>query len=412
MEFFKSNTFFKLSLYGFALTSPFSVAFGQIFLSFIVLAWLLRIVLNKSFIYKRTPIDVFILIYLFSQIAASLFSKSGTESFNNFLNNEWIVVMYFAIVSNLDEDSFKKVFILLISSSVVVGLYSIFQHYYGYDFYRGRFLKDYSGTGFFRAEGFFGLCLTYGGYTMAVTMTAMGGFFGRLNTGLKTFFGISALILFYSVIVSYTRSNWIAVHLSGFLLALLKGFKKLLFFAGFIILFWILIYFFHYSLISFKSFKSMVDTSERMPDSNKARLELWSKSLQIIKDNPVFGLGIGQFKSVHDKYDFSEGARYGHPHNDLLNIGVNSGLFGLISFVLIWVIFFYKVLKKYFFSLNKENLIISLMLGGALAILGFLISGLFQCYYTDLEDGMLWWFITALTMWISINGTSRSGKLL
>ena len=358
MEHFKSDTFFKLTLYGFALTSPFSVAFGQIFLSLIVLAWLLRMVMNRSIIYKKTPLDIFILIYLFSQIFASLFSKSSAESFNNFLNNEWIVILYFAIVSNLDEGSFKKALFLLVGASVIVGVYSIFQHYYGYDFYRGRFLKDYGGMGFYRAEGFFGLCLTYGGYAMAVTLTAMGGFFGSFNNRLKVFFGISVLILFYSVIVSYTRSNWIAVHLSGFLLAILKGFKRVLLFSGFIIIFWILIYFFHHSLITFKSFESMVDTSDQMPNSNKARLELWGKSLQIIKDNPVFGLGVGQFKTVHDEYNFSEEARYGHPHNDILNVGVNSGLFGLVSFVVIWVVFFIVVLKKYFFSLNKDDLII------------------------------------------------------
>ncbi|MFC1725715.1 O-antigen ligase family protein [candidate division KSB1 bacterium] len=411
IDFFKSNSFFRFSIYGFAFSSTFSVAAGQIFLSFVVLSWLIKMILNKKIIYRKSPIDIFILAYLISQVIASLFSQYKIESLSNVLNNEWIVILFFAIASNIDEESFKRAIIILITSSAIVSIYSIGQHYFGYDIYRSRTLRLYGG--FYRAEGFFGMCLTYGGYVMAVTVTAMGGFFSHTHRKLKWFFGVTSLVLFYSVIVSYTRSNWIAVHLAGFVLSFLKGFRYILVFIGFILVFWLMIYYFHTSLLTFKSFESMVDVSQDMPKSNMARLELWKKSLEIFKDHPIFGLGIGQLKKVHDEYDFPVVARYGHPHNDFLNIGVNSGLIGLIPFVLIWFIFFKSVLRKYFFSedVNKNSLLLSLVLGGAIAVFGFLVSGLFQCYYTDLEDGMLWWFITALTMGALSFGTSNEKKL-
>jgi len=403
-NFFKNTSFFNLSLYGFTFTSPFSIAAAQTFLSLMVISWILRMILNKRIIYKKTPIDIFILIYLASQFVASLFSANSSESMVNFLNTDWIVVLYFAVVSNLDSQPLKKAVFILITASVVVGIYSIYQHYYGYEFIKGKHLKIYGG--FYRGEGFFGLCLTFGGYIMAITITSIAGFFSNTSVKLKYFFGISFLILFYSVLSSYTRSSWIGVHTAGFIISAIKGYKRLFIFVSIILTFWVIIYFFHNSLITFKGFESMVDTSEDMPKSNRQRIELWNKSIDIIKDYPVFGIGIGQFESMHDKYNFSKEARFGHPHNDFLNVAVNSGLIGLVSFLIIWVIFFKNILKRYYYSLNKENLILNLKLGSAFAVSGFLIAGLFQCFYTDLETGILWWFFTALAMSTACNGTT------
>ena len=75
--------------------------------------------LNKKIIYRKSPIDVFILAYLASQVVASLFSQYRAESFSNFLNNEWIIILFFAVVSNIDEESFRKaIFILIIQTPV------------------------------------------------------------------------------------------------------------------------------------------------------------------------------------------------------------------------------------------------------------------------------------------------------
>jgi O-antigen ligase len=70
--------------------------------------------------------------------------------------------------------------------------------------------------------------------------------------------------------------------------------------------------------------------------SNKGRLRIWRESFQSLKDNPLLGVGIGNFPVV-----LSEPISYvksgSTAHNLFLHIGVTIGLFGAIIFLLLWV---------------------------------------------------------------------------
>jgi O-antigen ligase len=63
-----------------------------------------------------------------------------------------------------------------------------------------------------------------------------------------------------------------------------------------------------------------------------ARLHAWDQSIQIIKENPLFGLGLGGYRSVDE---FSKKMQY--PHNMFLEVGGELGLIGFI--ILLWYLF-------------------------------------------------------------------------
>jgi hypothetical protein len=84
-----------------------------------------------------------------------------------------------------------------------------------------------------------------------------------------------------------------------------------------------------------------------------------------------------------------------HVHNDLLNQAVNAGLLGLAAFLWIWVTFL-KMAARCASNQLAQGFSSSLATAGFGLMIAFLVAGLFQCYYTDAEDGMILWYLLGL----------------
>lgn len=77
--------------------------------------------------------------------------------------------------------------------------------------------------------------------------------------------------------------------------------------------------------------------------STKERIVLWKNTLKIVKDNPLTGDGLGSWKTDILKYG-NKGLKsednitfYTRPHNDYLWVLAETGIFGFIFFVGIWL---------------------------------------------------------------------------
>ena len=74
--------------------------------------------------------------------------------------------------------------------------------------------------------------------------------------------------------------------------------------------------------------------------SSGLRLEMMRAGFMIIQDNPVFGIGPGNYKITADKY-IKEGkvnfdiAGHGYPHNAFLEVATAKGLLGLLTLLLL-----------------------------------------------------------------------------
>ncbi len=66
-------------------------------------------------------------------------------------------------------------------------------------------------------------------------------------------------------------------------------------------------------------------------DFSANRTHIWNVTLDIIKDNLVFGSGIGAYDIVYTAYDSSNGVfRVEQAHNDYLQVMSDAGIFGLL----------------------------------------------------------------------------------
>ena len=89
--------------------------------------------------------------------------------------------------------------------------------------------------------------------------------------------------------------------------------------------------------------------------STKDRLELWTRTIQLIKEKPLFGHGLSDWKIEMLKYgnkglvSEDNNTFYQRPHNDFLWIMSETGIIGILLYVAVFIIcssVYYKDLKK------------------------------------------------------------------
>ena len=84
------------------------------------------------------------------------------------------------------------------------------------------------------------------------------------------------------------------------------------------------------------------------------RIEVWIKSIDLIKSNPIIGYGAGTFKSL---YKLSNGT-YGdmqHTHNIFLEIAINHGLLSAFIIIIMMLLLTIFSWKKYSKNLNEKS---------------------------------------------------------
>ncbi len=118
-------------------------------------------------------------------------------------------------------------------------------------------------------------------------------------------------------------------------------------------------------------------------EGGQSRIPAWVNTFEMIKDNPLKGVGIGQWSTEYPRYYdrikrdviFNDNVRLARLHNDFLEMMANVGVVGYIF--LLWIAFF--VIKNIFIILISpisENRLIVLSL--SLGLSGFLIVAMFS----------------------------------
>lgn len=141
----------------------------------------------------------------------------------------------------------------------------------------------------------------------------------------------------------------------------------------------------------------------RPASSIDERLVLWSKTLRMVKDHPLLGVGLGNWKIVMPRYGL-EGTRaeqglihFQQPHNEYLTVLSEAGPFALLAFLGTFSIAFlyaYKIVTHHE-APARDRLVAVLMLCG---VLGFAIVACFDFPKERIEHNIFLMLLMAVVL--------------
>jgi len=219
-------------------------------------------------------------------------------------------------------------------------------------------------------------------YTLTITTTELLGIAGNKNITAasiviklpfvfyfllkKKSYIISSLILylvFTSLFLLISRASYISMFFIMMLYSILMMVNKSgksLFVTYFSILVAYLTIVFYPANIN--NFLNQVKTISFTQESSNWRFELWSNVLDYLSNNPLKGVGIGNWKIEslpYWKYNLDGYLVPYHAHNDFLQYSVELGIIGGLVFLSFFILSFIFLIKRINFKmfLNQKNLI-------------------------------------------------------
>jgi len=137
-------------------------------------------------------------------------------------------------------------------------------------------------------------------------------------------------------------------------------------------------------------FKDMGSTEFSIEYAN-SRFAIWETTLSMIKEEPVFGIGPGNYYDKYIEYRKNRtGRNLSHAHNDFLNVAAIAGIPCALLFILLWFLVLMYLYKGYVRC--PDGFQRGLILGSFLASLVFVVMAQSEAFFADEEVRLLLMF--------------------
>lgn len=350
---------------------------------------LLKIIRDKKFVLTKNELNLPILFFFLIMSISLIISEHLIVSLKDYMIFISYFLIYFIITNIIKKQEEFDMFIrLFFITSFLVSIYTLF-HYYGLIPY----LKELGPV-----ISTIGQKNWTSNYLALIFPLIFSYFLLEKNKNTKIFYYTILSIVYATLMICQSRGIWISIGLTliigiffVFKFKLFEIFKKnlkLLTSLCFIFLIITIIYStdnpLNRSEITVP--ERAISTFDEKDPSIKTRFLMWNTTLNMIKDKPIFGSGIGTFKINYLDYQaefLNENTGYikywthvREPHNEYLQIWAELGIIGLGIFLSI-IFIFCKLTINYLRkeSSNKKKIIV---FGLFMGITSFLIHSLFS----------------------------------
>jgi O-antigen ligase len=398
----------KWGLYGYALFLPFSISGTQGAMAFCLAVWIAHAIVTGSIGYRFRVIDPFLLVFLAWTAVAAIFAVHPEITLPR-LRRYWIFLGYFGVAHACrDKDSAISAIKILVLSSGVVAIYSIAQHFYGdaVPRYLVPKVKLWQETGeYFHSVGLFDHHLTYGNSLILILCAGL-GLVAMLGPRLKTVpYAIALALTTVALVFSYARSAWVGFMAGTLVFAYQLG-KKVLIAAAVLL-----------GIVGTIAVAASPTVQERFETalsarSNLERIAIWSTTVEMIRDHPVFGIGRGNYRRLAPEYRIGYNIHWtakSHAHNSYLQVAVESGLIAFVAFAgWLAALFVWASRKRNLWAGRSDG---RLMAGLIAAHTAFAVSSVFQHNLGDAEVAMTWFFLIAATFAVADNDKENQDRI-
>lgn len=345
------NTLLQINLGGLAL-GPMEGLLGLM-----LVTWLLQMTIQQKIIVPSAPLLWPFLIFLGAVSLSWLSAISLKSSFVETLKWVEMLALYLFIRTNFKARESRWLILLLLLAGLAQAGLGIYQFLFkagpaGFLLFGGRFLRAF---GTFRQPnpygGYLGLILPL---TLSLSLWGLNSLRIRLKNWPDMVLAVTAWVgcgaMLAALFASQSRGAWLAFGVAAMVTVFLMGGRWTTALSIASIAAAILISMGALSLLPAAISERFIDAVPFLNIPDIARVELtdanfailerlahWRAAEHIWRDNLWLGVGFGNYEVVYPAYAIGRWEDpLGHAHNYLLNLGAETGLIGLLGYLLFW----------------------------------------------------------------------------
>ena len=365
--------------------STFSIAGTQTACAVAVVLWIVFLLLGWIQPPGRSALDLPVLLFVASALAAALLSEHRIASLVNLKNLLLLVVVYLFGALPRSRRELRGYFGVLMISGAASSLYGIVV-----------FLTDRGEGTLGRTPGPFSTAMTFGGVLLLLcsVFLAVGigrGLSRRIRCAVLFATACAAVALFFS----FTRSSWLGMLASAVTIVAISRRRWLPVVVVLIVVAALMLPGPYRARIT-----SIWDPTYR---TNVQRLEMLRGGWEIIKSHPWFGVGTMDLADTYRRY-MPPGAVYVHGplHNIFLQVAATMGIIGLATFCYLLFTFFRLMVGNLRLRLDHPER--AWIVGSIGAGVGFVVNGLFEWNFGDAEVVTLFYLVIGINLALSMSG--------
>lgn len=387
------------SLYIIIILIPFAASFSSAavntLIGLAIVAYLLKKIINKERYLIATPINIpFLLLILIAAVSIfnSVSLKASIHGIIKLLKYGFI----FIIISEQlkDKTHLKRIIIALISGVYLATLDGFYQLCFGYDLLRHK-PADFV-IGLFRVKAAFPHTNIFAGYLALFVPVSIALALYYFKGKRKLLLGVVSVSVLYCLILTFSRSAVLGGFIAVLFTAIVKRDKLILAILVLTVL--------AAPFLLPQSIRDWAKSTDSVWELllNKARLNIYKTSLNMVRAHPFIGVGVNTFCLNYEKYKIHETEEFTGPgyyaHNIYLHTAGEIGVIGLLIFL--WTLFalFREWVKSY--KHIKDNFLKVCSLGIVAGIIAFLINGLTETNLYYPKIAVLFWFQIGLLLGI------------
>lgn len=334
---------------------------------------------------KKSVFYLPITLFLAWAILSSSWAINSYESYSLWLKLFAASSMFLLVLNSINSKyQFELILKVIFLSAVIISLVGISQYLFDIELIRQAVSPASTFGNKNTASHFIVLTLPLG----------IGLFLYTTNQKEKYIYILGVLIILIYLFYTKTRAGWLAVGVEFLVLLIFiildkiknkTNFKLKNQVPIFILLAFVLIAIANLTnkKIDFTANVSSIFSEATISEEGNARIQSWVNTLEIIKDNPIIGVGLGNwfinYPLYHNKAAqgrlFNENSQLRYAHNDYLETLAELGIIGFV--LILWML--YLVLKCiYSVIFNNNNKQRFLILAITLALIGFAINANFS----------------------------------
>lgn len=290
---------------------------------------------------NKTYINSILVFFMFPFIAVILHGLPSNElsEWSSQFRGEMVgIVIPFLLLK--DRIDIKKILIL----SIIMVNISVFYSYYKY------FVLEFNRLSSFITNN----PNVYSMYSLIMFCVMVYAFYYFKETKYRIIIGLTMINIFISLVIAMSR-GCILLFFAYLILFLVYKLRKN--FKALVAALCLICVGFSGVLIANPSFSNRIVRTITDSRIDTERYVLYSTSINIIKDNWFSGIGKGNLKQTYEKYNEHKDVNnktFYRAHQIVLEMMINSGIFGLFAF-LGFIIFQFKVFFKVYFKNNADK---------------------------------------------------------